>query len=112
MMFTDNKIITECLLIGIFSAICCLISYKIIYYSYKDQSDQIDQKHNISDYHMYDLNDYLFFLKIRESRNYIIMSFIFGALIHYIIKQSHLTELYCRKVCYDNKCFMVCEIKK
>lgn len=104
--FPNNKIILECLIVGLISSICCLISYKIIYYSYnKDEND-------INNYHLTDINDYVMFIKMRESRNNIIMCFILGALVHYIVKQSHLTELYCRKVCYDDKCFMVCNIKE
>jgi magnesium-transporting ATPase (P-type) len=94
-MFTNNKIIVECLIIGLISSICCLISYKIIYYK---------------SYNLYNYDDFLIFLKIRESRNNIIICFIVGALVHYCVKQSHLTELYCKKVCYDDNCFMVCKI--
>lgn len=103
--FPNNKITLECLIVGLISSICCLISYKLIYYSYnKDKND-------INNYHLTDFTDYIMFIKMRESRNNIIMCFILGALVHYIVKQSHLTELYCSKVCYDDKCFMVCKIK-
>jgi magnesium-transporting ATPase (P-type) len=105
-VFSDNKIIIECLIIGIITSICCLISYKIIYYSHNKDVN------GINNYHLTNINDYIMFLKIRESRNNILMSFVFGALVHYIIKQSHLTELYCKKVCYDDKCFIVCNINK
>ena len=104
-MFSDNKNIVECLVVGLISSICCLLSYKIIYYSYNKIGD-------INDYHLDDIKDYIRFLKMRESRNNILMCFILGALVHYIVKQSHLTEMYCRKVCYDDKCFMVCNLKK
>jgi len=103
MFYTNSKIIIECLIIGVISAICCLISHKIIYIQY-DNDDY-------SNYNLLDINEYMIFIKLSESRNNIIACFFLGALVHYIIKQGHLTEMYCRKVCYDDKCFMVCDIK-
>lgn len=80
------NIIIECILIGILSALCCLISYNIIYKT-NNKKKYIIPKINI-----------------------IIMCFILGASIHYLIKKNNITDLYCKKVCYGDECFMVCPI--
>lgn len=76
-------ILIECSIIGVISAISSMISYKIIYNNTK--------KHP----HIF---------------NKIILGFIIGFVIHYIVKKSDLTNMYCKKICYDDKCFMVCPI--
>lgn len=77
------NIYLECLIIGLISAICCIISYNIIY--------RDDKK------------------KLKYNKSNIILCFIIGFLIHYIIRKNKLTELYCKKVCYGDKCFMSCK---
>jgi hypothetical protein len=91
----------ECLIIGLISALCCMISYKIIYGSTisKSKTKSKTKSKNI-----------FFFLKYQNLRNNIIFCFLLGAIIHYIIKKNDLTNMYCKKVCYDNQCFMVCPI--
>lgn len=76
-------ILVECSIIGIISAISGMISYKIIYNNTKERPPIF---------------------------NKILLSFVIGFMIHYIIKKSNLTNMYCKKVCYDDKCFMVCPI--
>ncbi len=85
----------ECLLIGLISAICCMISYKIVYGSIKSK---------------YSNKNNYFYLNYPHLRNNVIFSFFIGALVHYIVKKSNLTDSYCKKVCYDDQCFMVCPI--
>ena len=77
------NIYLECLIIGLISAICCIISYNIIY--------RDDKK------------------KLTYNKANIILCFIVGFLIHFIIRKNKLTELYCKKVCYGDKCFMSCK---
>jgi len=84
----------ECLLIGLISALCCMVSYKIVYGSIKSKKSD---KNN-------------FYLNNQNLRNNIIFSFLIGAFVHYIVKKSNLTDMYCKKVCYDDQCFMVCPI--
>jgi hypothetical protein len=86
------RIEIECSIIGLISALCCMISYKIVYGSTKSKYS----KKNIFHY--------------SKLRNNIIMCFLMGASIHYIIRKNNLTNMYCKKVCYDDQCFMVCPI--
>ncbi len=86
------NIIIECLIIGFISAICCIISYKIIY-----KTHNLNSKNNL-------------LLTQPEMRNNIIICFIIGSILHYIIKSNNLTDMYCKKVCYDDQCFLVCKI--
>jgi hypothetical protein len=97
------SIILECLIAGIMSAICCIISYKIIYKTHnKTSSTKVfgnlqNANNNLS-------------IEQPEIRNNIIMCFVIGSFIHYIIKSNNITDMYCKKVCYDDKCFLVCKI--
>jgi len=84
----------ECMIVGLISALCCIISYKIIY-----SSHLVNEKQSL-----------LSLLNTTTVINNIFVCFILGALIHYFIKKSNITEMYCKKVCYDDKCFMVCPI--
>jgi hypothetical protein len=95
------RLYIECIMVGIVSAICCVISYQIIYYN-KLNSNRQTKLINIKLYRK--------FIKDQTIRNNIIGSFCIGALIHYLISKSNLTNMYCKKVCYDDKCFMVCPI--
>ena len=95
------RLYIECSIIGLVSAICCLISYQIIYYNKINKSRQTK---------IIDLRLYNKFLNDRTIRNNIIMSFIMGALLHYLISKSDLNNMYCKKVCYDDKCFIVCPV--
>jgi hypothetical protein len=88
------KLIIECLIIGTISAICYTLSYKITNINNDDD--------------IYNLKSYIRYLNNINIRNNIILCFIMGALIHYIIKKSNLTSLYCKKVCYDDVCLIVC----
>jgi len=83
-----KTIIIECLIIGLISAICCIISYNVI--------NPDEKKTN--------------YFKNPKTRNNIIMCFFMGMIVHYIIKESGITNFYCKKVCYGDKCFMVCPI--
>lgn len=110
---SKNKIYFECVLMGFVSMLSCLLLYKIVYYSEKQvDNDNSENNDNIvsTNYHLTEFKDYKIFFQMRESRNNLIMAFLFGALIHYIVEQSKLTDMYCKKVCYDDKCFMVCEL--
>ncbi len=40
----------------------------------------------------------------------LVISFIFGFMLHYLIIVYRLNDLYCKKVCYNEECFMVCRI--
>ena len=85
----------ECLIIGLISALCCMISYKIVYGSANSK---------------YSDKDIFFYIRHPKLRRNIFLCFILGAFIHYIVKISNLTNMYCKKVCYDDQCFMVCPI--
>jgi hypothetical protein len=85
----EINIIIECILIGILSALSCIISYNIIY-----------KTHNKDKKKKY----------IIPNKNIIMMCFILGATIHYLIKKNNITDLYCKKICYGDECFMVCPI--
>ena len=80
------SLVNECIFIGIISVLCCIISMKII---------QIKNKKNNSS---------------SKVRNYMILSFLGGFFIHYIVKKVDLPNIYCKKVCYDDKCFYVCPV--
>jgi hypothetical protein len=86
------KTIIEYLIIGLVSSICCILSHSVIYSNHKKNYSYVD------------------YLKYSKTRNNIIMCFFVGVLIHYIIKTSDITSMYCKKVCYDDKCFIVCPI--
>ena len=71
-------------IIGLISALAChFIQIKLLH---------IKKKHNTA----YKMN--------------ILISFICGALIHHIVIKSNLESLYCRKICYDDKCIIVCNM--
>jgi hypothetical protein len=93
----DNDIgqtVFECFIIGIVSVICCILSHNIIH----------SKKNNFkSKYFKKCLND-------KNFQHNIILCFLLGALVHFLIKQSNLTNMYCRKICYDDKCWLVCDI--
>lgn len=78
--------VTECIIIGIISVLCCIISMQII--------QRKNKKKNNS----------------KNIINYMIISFIIGVFIHYIIKKIDLPNMYCKKVCYDDQCYYVCPI--
>ena len=77
------NLLLECLIIGIISAISCKISYNIIY------------KHK---------------KKSKYYKSNIILCFICGCLIHFFIKKNKIDDLYCKKVCYNDDCYMICKI--
>jgi hypothetical protein len=82
----------ECILMGLFSASICVISYVTLFNENKKYKT------------VYDLfND-------DEMRYNMVIYFIFGYLVHYLIKKNRLTDMYCTKVCYDDQCFMVCKV--
>ena len=83
-----KQTIFECIFIGIISVICCIFSYKIIY------TDKELERHKKINKNIY--------------MNSIIISFIFGVIVHYIIKSNNLDNIYCKKICYNDKCFLVC----
>jgi hypothetical protein len=80
-------LIIECLIMGLAAVIACIISYNIINNDIGNSS------------------------KTRSClSSKIIVSFCCGFIIHLIIKKSHLTDMYCKKICYNNECYMVCPI--
>lgn len=88
----------ECILMGLFSASICVISYITLF----NDNENGNKKYKT----VYDLfND-------NEMRYNMVIYFIFGYIIHYLIKKNNLTDMYCTKVCYDDKCFMVCPVNK
>jgi hypothetical protein len=48
--------------------------------------------------------------KNKRNRYCSLLCFLFGFLLHYLIKNNNLTDLYCKKVCYNDECFMVCKV--
>ena len=74
-------ILFECLFIGLVCSLCCHLTYNILEKKKKDK-----YKKNI------------------------IICFLFGCVLHYLIKDNNLTEMYCRKICYGNRCITVCKI--
>jgi hypothetical protein len=90
------RIELECVFVGLIAALCCVVSYKIIH-----SSNLIKNKKRKS---------LLAFLNTSTVRNNILMCFVLGALIHYVIRESNITDMYCKKVCYDDQCFMVCPV--
>jgi len=40
----------------------------------------------------------------------LIIGFIFSFILHYMIESNKITELYCKKVCYNDECFLVCKV--
>lgn len=85
----------ECLIIGLISSLCCIISYKIIYGTTKSKYSEKNMFH---------------YLNYSKLRNCIILCFIMGAMLHYFIRKINLMDMYCKKVCYDNECYMICPI--
>jgi hypothetical protein len=88
--------IIECLIVGIISVIFCILSYKIIYA--KDCKTLSKSLFNINE------------KKYPNLKKNMVICFFLGATTHFIIKQSNLTKTYCKKVCYDDKCWLVCDI--
>lgn len=87
----------ECLIMGIITCIACMISCKLIYYDNKLMND-------------FSFKNLLINKKYKKVRIIMITSFFIGALVHYLIRKMNLTDMYCKKVCYGNKCYMVCPI--
>jgi hypothetical protein len=83
------RLIIECLIVGLITSICYILSYNLIYNLNNSTSSNF---------------------KYKSIKNKIIICFFCGAIMHYIIKINNLTDIYCRKLCYDNQCFMVCTI--
>jgi len=79
----------ECILIGLITVVCYIICYNIT----------LDNKS----------------IKDKKNKQYyfnIIMSFIIGYFIHYLYKKNNINEMYCKKICYGDECFMVCQLNK
>lgn len=74
--------LSECLLIGIITAILYHYTIRFI----KKRNKYFNNKLNL------------------------VISFIFGFTLHYLIKIYRLNDLYCKKVCYNEECFMICPI--
>jgi uncharacterized membrane protein YjjP (DUF1212 family) len=73
--------LSECLLVGIISAI-------LYYYMTRLNNKKYKNKFNFN----------------------LVISFVFGFMLHYIIRVYRLNDLYCKKVCYNDECFMICRI--
>lgn len=82
-------IIIECLIVGLISSICYILSYNLIY----NLNDSTSSNY-----------------KYKSIKNKIIICFILCTIMHYIIKINNISDIYCKKLCYDDKCFMVCSI--
>ena len=92
--------LNECLIIGLMCMICCHYLYTII--NNKNNKDNKDNKDNKGDKNNKVNKNYY--------RQSLILCFLFRYLLHYIIKDNNIDNLYCKKVCYNNECFMVCPI--
>lgn len=88
-----DQIIFQCFIIGIISVICCILSHSIIY----------SKQYFKLKYLKKCFND-------KNLQYNIILCFFLGALVHFLVKQSNLTNMYCKKICYDDKCWLVCDI--
>jgi len=89
-------IIIQCILIGFVSMLLCLIASFMISNEKITLNDTIDIVRSP---------------KYSILRRNLIISFIIGAIAHYVIVKCNLTGLYCQKQCLDNICYDVC-IKK
>ncbi len=78
------NILNECLIIGLICVICCHYLYQIL----ADKNNKTKKSYKQS----------------------LILCFVFGCLLHYMIKENNIEGLYCKKVCYNNECFMVCPL--
>ena len=85
----DLKI--ECILMGLLAIVCSII------YNNIDSDKQSSKNKKSSKNNQYYFN--------------IIISFIIGFLIHYLYTKNNINEMYCKKVCYGDECFMVCSLK-
>ena len=74
--------LNECLIIGLICMFCCHYLYQILNKKNKNKKNYYRQS--------------------------LILCFIFGYLLHYMIKENNIENLYCKKVCYGDECFMVC----
>ncbi len=83
---------TECIFIGVIAVILYYIFYKI---TIEDNSIKTEEKH-IEDYNRF--------------KKHIIFAFIGGMIVHYLVLYYNLNGLYCKKICYDDQCFMVCKL--
>jgi len=88
----DLKI--ECILMGLIAVVCCIIYNNTIYNK------------------PYTKDTILFYVKEKQYICNIIASFMIGFLIHYLYKKNNISEMYCKKVCYGDECFMVCQLNK
>ncbi len=84
---TTISLIGECVFIGILSVLCCIIALRIIDDKTKNKTDD------------------------KKKKQYMILSFVIGSVIHYIVKKTDLPSIYCKKVCYGPQCFYVCPAK-
>ena len=79
------NILNECLIIGLICVICCHYLYQIL----ADKNNKTKKK---------------------SYKQSLILCFVFGCLLHYMIKDNNIEDLYCKKICYNNECFMVCPL--
>ena len=70
----------ECSIIGIIATIIYVVSLKLI-----DKQKPINKM-------------------------WMIISFICGATLHYIINKTRMTDIYCHKICYGDNCLYVCHV--
>jgi hypothetical protein len=75
--------LNECLVIGLI----CMVLYHFVIKLIKKDKKKLNYRQNL------------------------ILSFIFGYILHYMIKSYRLDDIYCKKVCYNDECFMICPIK-
>lgn len=52
-------------------------------------------------------DDVMIKLSINMQTNMVIV-FAMSIVIYHVIKKNDVPNMYCRKLCYDDKCFMVC----
>jgi membrane-anchored glycerophosphoryl diester phosphodiesterase (GDPDase) len=83
----------ECIIIGIVTIFCALIIEKIINLF---GSDEIKYTNFFSKYKKYIL--------------FYVLLFIIGILIHIFVKYAQINEWYCKKVCDNKSCEILCHL--
>jgi hypothetical protein len=97
-----NKLLYECILIGLLTTILVFIINHIIEYQNKKNKPISCIASCVNKYNSNNKNKNLY---------YYFIIFLIGVFIHLIIDYIGLNDMYCKKECYDNgKCEYVCRI--